>query len=75
MEEDASIKDELDRLYNERSNLLQAYQEMAEAAQRLNIAFLDTIKAHELRLTYHRIPFLFYENAKKKCEVLLKDII
>jgi len=35
MDEDTSIKEELNRLYTERTNLIIAYQEMAEAAHRL----------------------------------------
>lgn len=66
---------ELSKLYNERSNLILAYQEMAEAARRLQNGFEWTIKENRLRLMYHRSPFQFYENTEKKCNVLLKDIL
>jgi len=75
MDEDTSIEEELNRLYAERTNLIIAYQEMSEAAHRLRDGLFDTIKEHRLRMTYHRFPFLFYEDTKKKCEVLLKDIL
>lgn len=75
MDQDTSIQDELNRLYNERSNLIQAYQEMAEAARRLHDGFYKTIIEHRLRMTYHRYPFAFYENAKQRCDRMLKDIL
>jgi hypothetical protein len=75
MNQDDPIEKELRRLYDERSNLIRAYQEMAEAARRLQEGFYNTIKEHKLRLTYHRYPLNFYEDTKKKCDEMLKDIL
>ena len=75
MNEELTKEEELARLYNERANLIIAYQEMAEAARRLEEGFFETIKEHGLRMSYHRFSFRFYEDTKKKCEALLKDIL
>jgi len=53
------------RLYEERSRLMIAYQEMAEAARRLDEAFRDTIQANRLQFNRHRAAFKFYADIKK----------
>ena len=66
---------EINRLYYERANLILAYQEISEAARRLDEGFRETIKAHQLDYSTHRHAFKFHEETKKKCEELLRDIV
>jgi hypothetical protein len=52
-----------------------AYQEMAEAARRLDEAFRDTIQANRLQFNRHRAAFKFYADIKKKCDEILTGIL